>query len=375
VPVITKFGARLTADAATVDKVPARSFVFSARPAIQADLWARPGLHPDARLASTINEHVNQGVICRPKEYFRILGMVEGAGFTRILSSFGVGDRARWRFAFRSGPRAHALCAIVGMAPPDSGTNQNSYARLDITNGAGVTVGTTTFVYGANPNGTSGASSGWPLIKQIMAYVDGIPADTELYGTFYDVDYGRLQSGCVFELPSLTENGGYLASNITTHSAILSTHRQYAAETLNALLQKSGATVYCWSVDDGTVPVTRTSSTAANVLDTTITTVSASSPGPTFDMIRRARLSQASGVPIVMKVCARNGSGGSPAGTVKLVDSSGATIVSITNGWTSSPTWQSVTGVLPATSAKYDLQLSTTAGTLSLYAVSIYQYG
>jgi hypothetical protein len=369
VPSITKFGARLTADAATVDKVPARTSVFSARPAIAADLWARNGLHPDARLASALNEHANQAALYRPKQYFNYMGRLDttiGVG----VPSGTAGTRTRWRFAARSGPYAHAIGAIVAMVEPDNGTDQNTYATLTITNGAGSTLGTATFVYGVRPIATSVACGGWPLVKQIMAVVDGIPADTEIFGLFSDVDYGRLSSCCVFELPSLSENGGYLASNITTHSAILSTHRQYAAEVSNAVWQKGGAQVMNWSANS--TAITTTSAVAVNIIDSSLTAVSATSPGYTLDMRNKARLSQTTGVPVVMKVYASVTA--TMTGTVKLVNSSGVTVLtaSITS---TTGAWVSVSGVLPATLEKYDLMFSTTGGTLSLNAVSVYEYG
>lgn len=321
-----------------------------------------------------INEAANQAALYRTKEVFRALGHADGNVFsgTQILDSYGAGDRARWRFAFRSGPYAHGLGVIVGMVEPNDGFDQNSYARLDIANSAGTVVASTTFVYGANPYGTSGTAGGWPGLKQIMGFVDGLDPDTEYFGTFYDVDYGRLQSACAFELATLSENGGYLAQNITTHSAILDIHRQFAAEVSNAVWQKGGAQVFNWTLDDGSSTYSTTSATYANVLNTSVTTVSAASPGWTLVMGGKARLSQASGVPVTMRVYASHSATGQ--GTTQLVDSSGATILSTTHG-PGVTGWQAAQGFLPATTAKYDLQFATTAGTFSIYAASVYEYG
>jgi hypothetical protein len=369
---INKFGARLTPDLVTADKVPSRTTVFSARPAIQADLWARNGLAPDARLASTLNEHANQAAIYRPKQYFSYMGRLDSTGGPFTLSGVA-GSRARWRFAFRSGPHAHGLCAIVAMVEPDTGNDQNSYATLEITNGAGTVVATGTFIYGASPIDPSLYDGGWPLLKQIMAVVDGIPADTELYGTFYDQNYGRLQSCCVFELPTLSENGGYLATNIATNSAIVSTHRQYAAEISNAVWQKGGSQVLNWTRDDGGSALTISSATSTNIIDTTLTGApTATSPGFTLDMSNKDRLSQSTGVPVTMKVYVSV----SPTltGTVKLVNSSNVAVLTATITSTT-PAWVTVTGVLPATEEKYDPQFSCTGASLSLFAISVYEYG
>lgn len=375
-PDLRKFGESLSRADVDLGKVQSKASVVSARPDIQADYWARLGQHPDARAASMISEAANQAALFRTKEVFRAHGRLDGfISPSVVLSSSGAGDRARWRFAFRTGPYAHGLGVIVGMVEQSAGADENSYARLDIANGAGSVVASTTFIYGANPSGTSYEVGGWQRLKQIMGFINGLSPDTEYYGTFYDVDYGRLQSGCAFELATLSENGGFLAQNITSHSAILDVHRQYPAEVSNAVWQKGGAQVFNFTVDDGTTPRSSASSTLKNLADDTVTTVSASSPGYKLDMTGKARMSQTSGVPVVMKVCGSNLTTG--AGIVKLVDSAGSTVLSITNGWsTSGLGWQSVSGVLPAGEDKYDLQWSNNgSGTLNVYAVSVYEYG
>lgn len=262
------------------------------------------------------------------------------------------------------------------MVEQDSGADQNSYARLDIANGSGSVVASTTFVYGVSPSGTAYLNGGWQGLKQIMGFIEGLDPDTAYFGTFYDVDYGRLQSGCVFELATLSENGGYLAQNITTHSAILDIHRQYPAEVLNAILTKGGSQVFNWTVDDDASTFrTNATSTFKNLNDDSYISVSAASPGYVLDLSNKARLSQPTGVPVTMSVCASNSTAGGK-GVLKLVDSSGATVLSITDGWTASATWQTVTGLLPEAEGKYDLHFSNNGtGTFNVKAVSVYEYG
>lgn len=370
-PSITRFGERLTADLTTVDKAHSRTSPFSSHPAIQADRWARNGLHPDARLATAINEAANQTALYRTKQYFHMLGPMDSSGGTEVPSSTA-GTRARWRFAFRTGPYAHALGAIVSMIEPNFGTDQNTYATLEIVDAATLASSTATFVYGVSPIDTLTASGGWQLCKQMMAVIDGLSPDTEYYGTFSDVNYGRLASGCAFELPTLSENGGYLATNITTNSAVLATHRQYPAEISNAVWQKGGSQVLTWSRYSGATAATTTSATSANIISNVFTgAATATSPGYVLDMAGKNRLGQPTGVPVTMKVY---GQKSSSDGTVKLIDTSGAAVLTCTINSTTLG-WFSVTGVIPATSAKYDLQFAVAGGTLSIWAVSIYEYG
>jgi hypothetical protein len=315
----------------------------------------------------------------RTKELFRALGRLEsGIGGTAVLDSFGAGDRARYRFAFRTGPYGYGLGVVVALAPQKSGQSQSSYARLDIANAAGTVVATQTFVYGVNPQGSTAIpEESWEYLKQVFSFVDGLSPDTAYRGTFYDVDYGRIQSACVFELATLTASeGGYLAMNFANRSGIVDKTRENQATICNALWQKGGAQVFSWTVSDGTVPQSTSSSTPRNILDNMgnapITTVSASTPGWTLDMTGKARLSQTLGVPVTMEVYASQSAVGQ--GTTQLVDSSGTTILSTTHG-PGETGWKTATGVLPAAAAKYDLQFAATSGTLSVYAASVYEYG
>jgi len=376
VPTFERFGSRLLTALADATKLVANPAAQSTPPPIEVDRWARNGRHVDPRLVNAINETANHNVLYRSKEVFRATGVLESSpAGSMVLSSAGAGDRARYRWAFRSGPYCHGLVAVVAMVPPDSGSNRNSYARLDIYSDAAMSVSlvaTQTFVYGVSPFGTGAQEAGWQHMKQIFGFVEGLDPDTEYFGVLCDVDDGRIQSACVAELTTLTENGGYLAQNLTDRSAILDVHRQYAAEISNALWQKGGAQVFTFTVDRDANVVTNATNTFKNLINTSVTTVSSASPGYTLNMAGKARLSQTSGVPVVMKVFGAS----SGNGTIKLVDSGGATVMSISGGWTGTPAWQSVTGYLPASTAKYDLQLSNNgSGTFSVYAVSMYEYG
>lgn len=370
---LSRYGNRLGAGSADPAKVVATPATEQGTPPIEIDRFCRNGQHPDARFQNQINQQANAAVLNRSKQVF-----AGGDGLTSVasLTSFGAGDRARWRFACRTGPYSHAFYYVVIMHQPTSGYTNNTYGRLDIaTNAAGTpAVSSAYFYYGADPTNGSGVS-GWSYLRVLQGFVDGITGDTEYYCTFNDVDYGRIVSACVFDLQSMTENtGGYLAQNITTHTPVLNVHRQNAVTVNNDLWQKGGSHVLNWSVNNGTSPITTTSATSTNIIDTTSTTVSSSTPGYTLDMTGKDRLSQTSGVPCVMKAFGKV-SGGGLTGTVRIKDSGGSTlatcsITGTTNAWVSSGSFN-----LPATIGKYDLQFSTSGGTFSLYAVSIYEYG
>jgi hypothetical protein len=350
-------------------KTAANPTAKQAFPPIEIDRFCRNGQHTHASLQNQLNSATNAAVLYRSKEVFSGGDWVLSGS---AITSFGAGDRARWRFAFRTGAYSHAVYCVVIMAQPTSGLTNNTEGRLDIatsTTGSPA-VQSAEFIYG---NG--GSASGWPTLRVCKILIGGITADTEYYGTFYDVDYGRIQSACVFDLQSATENNnGYLAQNTTTHTPVLNLHRQNIAEISNALWQKGGAHVLNYSVNDGTAPNTLASATDTNVIDGTSTAISANTPGYTLDMTGKDRLSQTSGVPCVMKAFIKSSIDGATA-RVRLKDSGGTTLATCSTTSTTAG-WVSTTFNLPATSAKYDLMMSATGGaTVSLYAASVYEYG
>jgi hypothetical protein len=376
-PVLKVTGVRLDQGAVGPRQVVAVPQSKAAPPPIAPGQWARNGKSPNARLISALNEAANHAALFRAKQIFAATGKIAAAG---IISSSGAGDRARWRFAFRTGPYTHALMAMVVLAPQSSSFGTNSYARIDIaTNAAGTPAITSqTFTYGANPVGNT-YTGGWQLLKLVTGYIDGVAADTEYYGTVYDVDYGRVQSCVIFDLPSLTENfDGYNATNITAESQILDTYRANLASLVNDVWKKSGATLLNWVTDTEATPRTFTSTTPTNIVDGSSTTYVAAAPGFTLDMRNRARLSQTSGVPVVVKAygVSTAGDGGADA-ILYLKNSAGSTVASITGLSNSVAQWYSTTATLPATQDTYYLMgeaSSSSSDQFSLSAVSIYEY-
>jgi hypothetical protein len=339
-------------------------------PPIEIDRFCRNGQHPNPVLQNQVNAQANAAVLYRSKEVFSAGDEAFGAN----IASGGAGDRQRWRFAFRTGPYTHALYYVVIMGQPSAGFTNNTYSRLDlftVTDESAVVVATN-FVYGNDP--TNGTDSGFGFLKVITGFVDGITGDTAYYGRFVDVDNGCMVAACVFDLQSMTENtGGYLAQSATTHTPVLNLHRSLPVNISNALWQIGGAHVLNWSVNAGASPITTTSATLTNIVDGTSTGApTAATPGYTLNMTDKDRLNSGGNVACVMKAFAKVS--GAVTGTVYLKDSSNNTVTSVAVTSTTAG-WVSATFNLPATVAKYDLQFATSAGTLSLYAVSIYEYG
>jgi hypothetical protein len=369
-PIKALYGDRLDIASAADTQVVANPARKAASVPIQPDLFCRNGKRPDVALINRLDEAANQSVLYRGKEHFAAVG-----AFAPNLVPFGAGDRTRWRFAFHTGPYAHALYVLVGMTPPGtSGASSNAYCRLDIYSDAAMAtlVKSETFVHGVNPTGTAAGSYGWEYLKPLEKFVTGLSPDTDYYGKFTDVDYGQIEHACVCDLQSMTENySGYLPQNITTHSAVLDKYRQNLATIFHQEWKRGGSRVLWWGVDDGTAPLVRSSATDVNVVDGTSTAVSASTPGYTLDMRGKARVSQISGVPVVMKAFGNCAFG---SGIVKLKNSAGSTVATVSVN-AASNAWFSTSFNLPATVDKYDLHYAGTGvGSLTLYNVIVYEH-
>ena len=347
-------GARLSGDGITTPR--------QVQPSIQVNQWARNGKQPNATLSTTMSQALNQAVMFRGKEVWG-----GGASFTGYPTSAGTGDRARWRFAFHTGPYTANLYAIVIMRQPTAGTTA-SYSRLDLTP-AGGSVQSTTFYYGQA--GFNAYMESLHPITQIIPVI----ADTDYTASWVDVDNGIMLTGCVYELASLTQNfSGYLPENFVGTGPIYAEDRGNLVTVANAMWRRGGSQCFNFSVDNGTSPLTTTSSTWTNVLDQTSTgQPTPNTLGYWLDMSAKGRKTQqASGVPIVL--AAYGSSSNQAACGVRLVDQNNKQIVVLTIS-SSVAGWVTVQGTLPATYAKYDLQMQATGGaTLSLNAVSCYEY-
>ena len=320
-----------------------------------------------------MNEAANQAILFRTKEVFGCVGLLGQT--SGLAQSSVIGTRARWRFAFHSGPYNYTLMCRAVMYPQTSNPGSDAYATLKIYSDAAETalVTTTEFHFGANPVDSS-RTSGWQFLKIVDKTVEGLTPDTDYFCRVSDVDYGLIQSLAIGEIQSMTESySGYLPQNFTAESQVLDEYRQNLVTPIPTLWKRGAAKVWNWTVDNNqTSPVTIAVNTATNVIDGS-TTYGAAIPGPTFNMTGKARLSQ-TGVPCVMKVYLACTSASN--GLVHLRDSAGTIVATCTNnlgadigGWISSGSFN-----LAASSGKYYLTHQTAAGTLSTYACSIWEH-
>jgi hypothetical protein len=349
----------------------------AAQPPLPLDRYFRRTHAPDATAMSAMCEQMNAGILFRSKEVFSRVGIL-GSGAGVPVSSAGAGARIRWRFAFHTGPYHHALFIRAFLYPQTSGFNSNSASVVDIYAASGTALGAlqvaTPFYYGNNPLNTLNIA-GWQYMKRVDQFVTGLLPDTDYYGLVYDQNDGIVQSISIADLQSMSNNyAGYLPQNFTQDSLILDEYRQNLVAPMPLLWKRGGASVFHWTVESDASPKTIAANTATNLMDGTSTTYGASILGYTLDMRGKARLSQAAtGVPVVIKAWMKCTTAAS--GVVHLRDSTGTIVATLTNTLGAGTVgYITATCNLPATSAKYYLTFQTSAGTLSVYAVSCYQY-
>jgi len=324
-----------------------------------------------------LNDQFNAAMMFRTGEAFSIFGDLGSA--PGIQATSAAGTRLRWRFTFRTPPYAHALLARAVMFPPSSNYSNDTYSTLRIYSDAteSTLVKTEEFHYGPGPAGNTSVG-GWMYHRICDRFIEGLDPSTQYWGLVSDVDYGRIQSMAIANLQSMEDYSGYLPNNMTEQTEIVDALRENLVSAIPGIWKHSGVKVFNWSTNLQASPKTNATTTLQNVLDTSVTTVSAASPGWTLDLRYKNRLSQTT-VPCVLNVC---GSwltgGGEPDGMdVSLKDSGGNVLASIDDGWSSTtPKWVSVAFNAPALLDKWDLQFNNggAAGTASIYAACVFQY-
>lgn len=355
----------------------------SSIPAIDEARWVRNGKHPNAALVSIMGQACNQAAMMRPKEIFRkqggLPGFASASSYICASSANSLGDRTRWRFAFHTGPYTPNIMVVCVMAPATTG-GSSAYARIDLTT-SGVTK-SETFYYGTSPYQL------WMDSIHVVRKIVPVTPDADYTAAFVDVDFGILQSACIYELPSLTQvYGGYLQENVGNTAPILAEHRQRLADVSRNLWRRGGAQLVNFTADNVSIsgtanggrPSMNGGAQRSVFFDPAVWSGPPSSP-IVLNMTNKDRTSQSAGVPIVMQVYVNNGST-DQTGAVQLVSTTGAggAVVLAAGPWAANFSgWTSVSGNIPATIGGYDIKMTGGAAgagnQFDVAAVSIYEY-
>ena len=191
--------------------------------------------------------------------------------------------------------------------------------------------------------------------------------------TFKTYDSCRPMALLVMELGggTITEAVDYYsAANMVSDAPILDATREIILGGLGAMYRQNGALQVNWARDDGSAR-TRSSATAANLVDGTTTgTPTAATYGYSCDLRYRNSSSRTS-VPVELAVY---GSIPAGSGTVRVIDTAGTTHLTATVN-SATPGWFTATGTITASDLKFDFQAAGDGvNTLSVYAVSLVEY-
>jgi hypothetical protein len=338
-------------------------------PVLPPRRWARNGVYPSAWLARALAARANQLIIARGKEIFR-----HSSGIANVPSASPGSTRVRWRGAFHTSTRVSQLWAYIGSMPDDK-TGSPS-VTVEAFNSSSVSMGVATLAgMLTGDSSTTPAhctSQIFPLVTSTGA-IATTTADDEGTLVVSDLDGGRAMGVSVWEVPLLPDtSNGYIDPSFGAQSPIYQSFRQGLASIANSQWKAGSRHLPSFCVELDSAPRTIAVNTATNLIDGTTTGApTAATPGLYMDLTNCARSKDvASGAMVYMRVYAKCTSAGN--GTVQLVDS-GGTVHHSTSGFGTSAAWSAASNLfLSASGGKYDLQFKTAAGTLSVYAVSLY---
>lgn len=339
--------------------------------------FARNGFYPATGFYRAVVDAENHLVASRKKQIFKwhgALGVSGGGEFPEPLA-----DSGSIRFHCHTGYGTTKLVAyaILGPAHPDVASTDTPYVGVSVTVPGGATTTLAPLMHGSgygDSTAVGDADFDAPNRWSYHRCEAEVSANQTYEGLVTVAEHARLLSLVVFEeaTGNIDESVSYYnAQNPQAGSRIYDNHRQRLVQGMSNMWQRNGALAIHWSAENGT-PRTRTSATAINLIDNATTgTPSANAAGWKLDLAYRTTSSRAV-VPVRLAVYASQSSG---SGTVRLIDTDGATLGSITIN-SSTPQWWTTTANLVASAGKFYAPQFASNGTntLSVYALSLYEY-
>ncbi len=332
-------------------------------PIISPNRDAQNGMYPATSFYGRIQQAHNHLVGFRHKTVFQRAWRLgnktySGASATNLA-----------RFRWRTGHGA-AYVRIVGVQCASNSSTGDPRTELELVNFSD-TVTTTAgpwqgFIDVAS---TGDEPSTWRIFTDTIA----VTPNKIYHATFKTYDSCRPMSLLVMELGggTVTESVNYYsAANMVSDAPIFDATREKILGGLGAMYRQNGALQVNWANGDGSA-LTRSSATAINVVNNSSTgTPTTATPGYSCDLRYRNSSSRA-GVPVELAVY---GSIPAGSGTVRVIDTAGTTHLTATVN-SATPGWFTATGTITASDLKFDFQAAGDGiNTLSLHAVSLYEY-
>jgi hypothetical protein len=318
------------------------------------------GHAPAAQFYQRIVESINHQTAYGDREVFSRSWWLRS-----VTGVSGTQSTARFRFRSKHGANRLTFVVLMGLAGT-SGVNPR--CEIDVTVSGGATTTLTAIHYGVTAVAATDAPSEWFWTDR-QATIAGATTYEVLIKS---IDYGRVLSILAYEESDLTvsEATDYhsalaAASGVPIYDAI----RERLLPGLSNMYRHNAGTLIHWAREDGTAR-TRTSATLINLIDNT-TTGSAVTTAPGFYVNATYRnTTSRTTVPFELAVYASIGAG---SGTVRLTDTSGTDLITVTiNG---AAGWYTATGSLPNTDAFYALRFNGDgANAVSVYSASLIEY-
>jgi len=330
--------------------------------------YAKNGDSPQGELYARVAQSLSHTLRWRRKEVFR-----SPTYFPWINSDAAGAARTRWRFRCHTGFNARRLAFYFVLAPQTAGFGATSpYAFATVTPSGGADLTQMQFHGGAVAAAFS--LDQYSNVTTGVKYVD-ISDDTTYEVRIGDVDYGRLVGCVVFEESTEPTWIDYPSTTYPALAPIYDSHREKLMPLATDMWKRNAAHLFNWTVDDQASPGTATSSQVDPITGSTAA-VSTSTPGYVLDLTYRNTRSTTT-VPCVFAAYGVTSST-TRDGEVYLKNSAGTTLATVTIPF-GAAAWFTTTVNLPTAVDTYHLRFSRAvagvgSATISLYAVSLYQY-
>lgn len=280
----------------------------------------------------------------------------------------------RWRFRCHLGYGTSGLVVqfLMGLHDRSAG-NGDRYGKLEVFNTSDVSLGSTEAHFGNTlvliPSNTPNEFSA------SQHFIDGLTENTTIHGRFTNENDGRIIAASVWEYALTPDTvNGYAPSNYAINTPIYDADRSLPLTLLTNMWKRNGPHLFNFGVEQDSAAITNSTATDTNVIDNSSTSVSASSPGPTFDL-RFMRTLTKTTVDVVFAVFAKISVAGQ-TGQVKIKNAAGSTLGTVTVNSTTTQ-WYTTTVSLPATEAKYDFTFAASVvggNFITFYHLSVYAY-
>jgi hypothetical protein len=258
-----------------------------ARIAIQIAQWIRNGKPVVAELQNKIAAQLGHLVMFRPRFVFHRSAPLSGAAGGANIPGSVTGTRYRWRIPqWRSGPYAQFVYVQFYLAPQDTGDPTDPYAILEVMDGTGTVIGSANSHWG-NSDGTYtdvpiNMGGGRSRLRDPSdgVTVIQIDPDTDYWGRFADINYGRLVSAAVWEysLAPDTDNG-YPSTSIGVSGPIFDAHRSDPVAMARTMWKKGGQQLISWCSDTDATAPTQASAGLSGSLSSSIGSVTLGAAG------------------------------------------------------------------------------------------------